>query len=118
MNKLPIFVLQLVQNYGNTRNQIALQSTNKRARKLGITIINMYVWGLSDKIILKYASTLQYLEASWNPDITDTSIKELKLLHTLYAGSNPKITDISVKELKLLHTLSASSNPNITDESI
>src|SRR5271165_1931116 len=98
MDKLPIFVLQLVQNYGNTQDQLSLQSINKKARNLGITIIDRYNENLNDNIILKYASTLRYLEASWNPRITDASIKELKLLHTLYV-SNSGVTDASIKEL-------------------
>src|SRR5271165_963052 len=99
MNKLPIFVLQLIQNYGNTRDQISLQSIKKGTKKLGITIIHGYYPTLNDSILLKYAGSLKYLSVGDNSNITNASVKELKLLHTLNANCNPKITDISIKEL-------------------
>src|SRR5271165_203784 len=103
MNTVPVFVLQLVQNYGNTNDQLSLQMSSKKCRGLNITTLN-HVF-VTDDIVLKYANTLRILNVNYNQHVTNVSIKELKLLHTLHAHGNLRITDASVKELKQLQYL-------------
>src|SRR6185312_8751787 len=103
MQKLPIFVIQLIQNYGSMKDQFRFQSTSKKLKTLYITTLSGSK--LNDIIILKHTSYLHTIYASGNPNITDLSVKELKNLHTLYTDGNSGITDLSVKELKKLHTL-------------
>ena len=68
MYKLPIFVIQLIQNYGEMKDQLRFQSVSKKLKLLHITILSGYK--INDIIVLKYASHL----------------------HTLYADDNSKIT--------------------------
>src|SRR5271165_1019648 len=98
MNKLPIPVLQLIQNYGYTYEQISLQLTNKKLKNLKITIISRCYHRLNDSILLKYKDSLQYLYIGDNRRITDVSVRELKQLRTLYAAGSPRKTDARIRE--------------------
>ncbi|MDE2589314.1 MAG: hypothetical protein KGL95_06575, partial [Patescibacteria group bacterium] len=91
MNKLPIFVIQLIQDFNDTLDQISFQRTNRILSKLKITILTIS-HKLNDDIVLKYVKQLHTLNAYNNSNITDKSIIKLKQLHTLNASSNPNIT--------------------------
>ena len=77
-------------------------------------------WTFSDKDIIMYKNVtkLNYTVGSSQFNITDKSIRELKLLTKLKCRYYKNITDESIKELKYLTYLDCSNCPNITDESI
>jgi hypothetical protein len=116
MNKLAMPLLQLIQNFGSTEDQMALMKTGKRCNTLELTAITCGY--PNDDIIMKYRRTLRLITVVHNLG-TDKSIKHLTHLHTLYADFCKKITDESIyclrDNLRVLHTI---YNSSITDDSV
>ena len=75
---------------------------------------------LNDRIINKNPGlkNLTTLDANNNPDITDASVKDMKVLTILKADNNPNIIDESVKNLTELRTFYARFNSGISDEGV
>src|SRR6185503_19576189 len=111
--RLPVPLLQVIQNFANTEDQLNTLLISKKHSQLKITTLDG-TQKINDRTVLKYAATLRILSARANLNITDKSVKECRLLQYLDAYYNDRITDESIRELQHLRALHVYGNKKVT----
>lgn len=129
INALPIRILQLIQNFGWTEDQVNLIHCSKWCSSLNVTTIDKYYCRLEDYLhillnnynmkncYVMQMTKLKVLCINFHIDRCD--VQELTELIWLYAYRSAKIiTDSNISGLTKLRYLDASRNKSITDSSI
>jgi hypothetical protein len=137
MHRLPIHIIQYIQNFGDTKSQIVLCSSCKKFKNdifitnIDLDIQNDEMFNLISKrfnmnviridiapnITYKVISTIKPKYLNANTLTTDKWLEHMDL-YELVTADNEQLTDKSILINKNLKSLYVTNSPNITDKSI